>query len=267
MPSPYTDLARPPLSASRLRHDLVRPGSVWRDVTVVAVTESTNAALADLARDAQAEGLVLVAEEQRAGRGRLDRRWESPARAGILLSALLRPVVPASQWPLLSLVAGLATLDAVSAAGVDAGLKWPNDVVADDRKLAGVLVERVEAAAIVGIGLNVSTRADELPVATATSLELLGGSTDREAVLKELLRALGRRYRAFQSAGPESLLAAYREACTTIGRRVAVALPDGRSVEGVATTVDADGRLVVREDDGADRAWSAGDVVHLKAEG
>jgi BirA family biotin operon repressor/biotin-[acetyl-CoA-carboxylase] ligase len=244
---------------------------MWREVRVVTTTASTNADVAAAAAAGAAEGLVVVAEHQDSGRGRLDRPWESPPRSGVLLSVLVRPDVRAAALPLLPLLTGTAVVEAVRAVGrVEAGLKWPNDVLVGDRKLGGVLVERTgDGAVVIGLGLNVSTRLDELPVPTATSLAVEGGRTDRESLVKEVLRALARRYNTYVKAegAPESVLPAYREICETINRRVAVHVPGGEPVTGLAVAVDDGGMLVVREDDGRERAWSAGDVIHVRAEG
>src|SRR5581483_2224374 len=124
---------------------------------------STNADVVAAVRRGAAAGLVLLAEEQTSGRGRLDRRWEAPARACVLGSALIRPVTPPSSWPLVGLLAGVATAEAVrSVAGLPAVLKWPNDVLLSGRKVAGLLAERVEDAVVIGVGVNVTVRADEL---------------------------------------------------------------------------------------------------------
>ena len=185
------------------------------------------------------------------------------------MSVLVRPDVPPATLPLLPLVAGVAAVEAVrGVAELPALLKWPNDVLVGANKLGGILVERVEAGAVVGVGINVSLRQNELPVDTATSIAIEGGNTDRESLTKELLRALARRLHTWEAAGgqADSVLPAYREVCDTIGRRVAVQLPDGATATGVATEVDENGRLVVQSDDGEQRAWSVGDVVHVRAE-
>jgi BirA family biotin operon repressor/biotin-[acetyl-CoA-carboxylase] ligase len=267
--SQWSDLSRPPLSQARLRRALARD-ETWRQIDVVETTVSTNADVAAAARAGAAKGLVVVAEHQSSGRGRLDRQWESPPRAGLTLSALLRPSVEVAHWGLIPLLAGLAVVEAVSAvAYVDATLKWPNDVLVDGGKLGGLLVELAGEAAVVGIGLNVSMREAELPVATATSLLVAGGATDREPLLKELLRALSRRYQVWSAAGgaPASVLPAYRERCETISARIELALPGGDIVRGTAIDVDDTGRLVVADDaTGDERAWLVGDVTHVRKE-
>lgn len=232
---------------------------------------STNAVVRAAAEHGADEGLVVIAEQQTAGRGRLERVWESPPRAGVLMSMLVRPAVPAAQLPLLALMTGVAVVEAVrGVAELPARLKWPNDVLVDGRKVGGILVERVSAGgAVVGIGVNVSTRAEELPVDAATSVLMAGGVTDRESLVKEILRAFERRYAGYVDAAgaAESVLPAYRELCETLGREVIMELPDGASVRGTATAVDEDGMLEVRQVDGVSRSWSAGDVVHVRREG
>ncbi len=231
-------------------------------------TASTNADLAAAARRGEAAGLVLLAEEQTSGRGRLDRRWEAPARACVLGSALLRPAPPPPAWPLVGLLAGVAVAEALrSVAEVPAVLKWPNDVLLSGRKVAGILAERVDDAVVVGIGVNVSVRAGELPVPTATSIALEGGVADRESLAKEIFRAFGRRLATWTEANgaPSAVVPAYREICDTIGREVVVELPGGSRMPGLAQAVDDSGRLVVRRPDGSTEALSVGDVVHVSA--
>jgi BirA family biotin operon repressor/biotin-[acetyl-CoA-carboxylase] ligase len=184
------------------------------------------------------------------------------------MSVLLRPTVEPASWPLIPLLTGLAVVEAILAVGrVEASLKWPNDVLVDERKIAGILSERVGDAVVVGVGLNVSARADELPVETATSLALAGGATDREIIAKEVLRALARRYAVWHDTGgaTSSVIPAYRERCETIGHHVEVQVPGGDFVRGEATAIDEAGRLVVRDEaSGAERAWLVGDVTHVR---
>lgn len=243
----YGDLDRPPLRPDALSHALEQDG--WR-VEVLASATSTNAVVAERARAGESAGLCVVAEEQTAGRGRLDRTWVSPPRAGLTFSVLLRPVTEQLGW--VPLLGGLAVVRAIrEQTGVDAVLKWPNDVLVGERKAAGVLAEAVGGAVVLGVGLNVTNRADELPHALATSLALEGArTTDRDTILRAVLRSL-----TFTDADRS----AYREFCSTLGRKVEVHLPGLRVVSGHADDVDAQGRLVV---DGT--PYSAGDVVHLR---
>ncbi|NPC95713.1 biotin--[acetyl-CoA-carboxylase] ligase [Nocardioides sp. zg-DK7169] len=243
-------------------------------VEVVEEATSTNAVLAQRARDGAPEGLVVVAEHQSAGRGRLDRSWEMPARSGLIVSVLLRPTVPTRCWPWLPLLTGYAVGRTLREAGFPAaGVKWPNDALIHDRKVAGILVEVVDTptgmAAVVGIGLNVDLAADELPVPTATSLALEAGergTPDRAELLGELLDTLMETYGAWQRDGEEGarrLRAAYRDACVTLGRDVRVELPSGAALLGRATDIDDSGRLIVEGPDGP-VAVGAGDVIHVR---
>ena len=138
----FSDLDRPPLDARFLRGRLVRPGSLWTQIDVLAETPSTNAVVAAAAADGAAEGLVVAAELQSSGRGRLGRTWTTPARSALLMSALLRPTaVAAARWPWLGLLVPLAVAAAVRQVGeIPALVKWPNDVLVEDRKLAGILL-------------------------------------------------------------------------------------------------------------------------------
>lgn len=253
--------ARPPLDETRLA-DVAD----WR-VEVLPEADSTNAVVA--ARAAEPEGLVVVAEHQVAGRGRLDRSWQTPARAALTFSVLLRPDVPVARWPWLPLVAGYAVSTALrEIAGPEdatgtAALKWPNDVLVGDRKVAGVLVELVGDAAVAGIGLNVSTTAAELAGAglaeeETTSLALAGVEIDRTELLVRILGVLRATTRAWAD-DPGAFAMAYQARCATLGREVHVALPGGASVTGTAVGVDEHGRLLVGE-----TAIAAGDVLHVR---
>jgi len=266
------------LDAAVLRRALKagEPGSWWQQVTVIESTDSTNADLAAAARSGTAAApagaaaaSVLVAEHQRAGRGRLGRGWQAPARSALTLSVLVHPRMPAAHWPWLPLLTGVAVAEAVRrTAAVDATLKWPNDVLVGDRKLAGILLERVQTptgpAAVLGIGLNVSARRSELPVPAATSLALAGAATtDRHTILVSLLRTIQALWSAWEE-DPGGLHASYLRRCSTIGQQVRVELPDGSAVTGLAETVDADGRLVVAGASGR-HVLAVGDVVHVRA--
>ncbi|MDJ0385722.1 biotin--[acetyl-CoA-carboxylase] ligase [Streptomyces sp. G-G2] len=272
----WSRLDRPPLSAGALQRALVVPGGLWTSVEVAGATGSTNTDLS--ARAAKLpEGAVLVAEEQTAGRGRLDRSWTAPARSGLFFSVLLRPGpdVPVERWGWLTLLAGVATATGLSrAAGVDTALKWPNDLLVtvdgDERKTGGILAERTGDAVVVGIGLNVSLTEDELPVPTAGSLLLAKATvTDRDPLLKSVLRSLEQWYERWRAAGGDpaasGLQETYAAGCATLGRHVRAELPGGRQLTGTAEAVDADGRLVIRTAEDTHEAVGAGDVVHLRS--
>lgn len=267
----YAELGRPPLAAPALAAGLVGGASTWREITVVASTGSTNADLAAQARRGAASGLVLLAEEQTLGRGRLDRAWSSPPQAGLTFSVLLRPSAPRATWGWLPLLAGVALATAVvEVAEVSAYLKWPNDLLLGEarRKAAGILAEVVEDAVIVGTGLNVSTRGAELPHTGATSLALEGAARlDRPTLLRAILRGFDRRYRAWSESDGDAracgLLGDYVERCDTLGRQVRVALPAGE-LRGRAEGIDPNGRLLVRDAEAVAHLVAAGDVTHVR---
>jgi BirA family biotin operon repressor/biotin-[acetyl-CoA-carboxylase] ligase len=268
--SRWSDLDRPALDGAALDAALTRDSELWQSLQVVDEVGSTNAELvAAAARDAP-EGTVLVAEHQAAGRGRLDRVWTSPPRAGLTVSVLLRPDVPAARRGWLPLLTGVALAESVrDVTGVLPSLKWPNDLLAaDGRKLAGILAEMGGTAVVVGAGLNVSTTAAELPE-TGTSLErITGGTVDRGPVLLAFLRALEARYRRWVEVlgDPVSsgLAQDYLTWCSTVGSAVEVSLPDGSILQGMAQAVDWDGRLVVATPEGTVELAS-GDVRHVRA--
>ena len=259
----------PDVNSDWLRARLVRPGSVWTQVSTVATTGSTNADLAAAARAGAESGRVLVSDHQSTGRGRFTRVWEAPPGTSLAFSALLRPPsdVPASRWLWLPLLTGLAVADGIRAAtGVRADVKWPNDVLIDGRKVCGILAERVDgdsdaAAAIIGMGVNTTLTAEQLPVPTATSLALAGVEVNPGEVAAAILEALGEWY--LRWLGGSDLRVDYAARCSSVGRTVRVLLSEHESVVGEATGVDVNGCLLVQVD-GTQRAFAAGDVSHLR---
>ncbi len=295
MSSRWSDLDRPPLDGKGLNRSLLSPAGLWREIRVVEETGSTHDDLVELARAGESEGLVLLAEYQTAGRGRLGRSWTAPARSGLSFSLILRPTeIPTTRWSLLPLLIGVATATATaSVADIDIGLKWPNDLMVGERKLGGVLAERVDSpigpAVVIGVGLNVSLKADELPVDLAISLALVeAASTDRDIIARAVLRAIESQYTSWRldgldsagagldggagrghdsvglsGAGESTLLPRYRELCVTLGRVVRAEMPGGTTIEGAAVDIDANGALVIATSNGR-REVSAGEVVHLR---
>jgi len=268
----YTDLDRPPLRPDALRRALVVPGGLWSELRVLEETGSTNADVAMAARAGAAEGLVIVAERQTDGRGRLGRQWQSPPRAGLALSVLLRPQAAPARLGWLPLLAGVALAEAVRrVTRLDVYLKWPNDLlVQGDRKTAGILAESAGGGVVVGIGLNTSLREVELPRPDATSLALAGAeSFDRDPILRAVLRSLEEWYGRWRAVAGDAEQSGLREAylfhCGTIGRRVRVELPGDAVLDGVAESVDEDGRLQVTDHAGTLHTVAAGDVVHVRA--
>lgn len=281
-PGKFTCVTENKLDVLVLREQLVAPNGPYAALDVVDSTGSTNADLLAAAADGAADRTVLVAGEQTAGRGRRDRTWVSPPGTGVYLSVLVRPsTVPAERLGTLALVAGLALMHAATeTAGVDATLKWPNDLLVgpDRAKAAGVLSEVVPdaagQAAVVGVGFNVTALpegAEPGPGGLVPGSFADAGAkvTDRTELTASFLRAFQELEAVWRlndgDVERSGVLSGYREACGSIGQRVRAELPDG-ALTGVAVDVDPTGRLLIKLDDGTPKAVSAGDVVHLKAE-
>jgi BirA family biotin operon repressor/biotin-[acetyl-CoA-carboxylase] ligase len=260
-----------------LRLALLGPAGRWARLDVVEATGSTNADLARMAVEGAPDRSVLVTEHQQAGRGRLDRRWESPRGSGIAVSVLWRPEgVPAERLGWIPMLAGVALLDAVRelAPELAAGMKWPNDLLLGPqrRKGAGILAEMTPVSGggpgvVLGMGINVDyTEADLPPGATSFAAE--GFPVDRSALLVALLTHLGEREAVWRDAGGDAdasgLRADYRAGCLSLGSEVRVEMPGGAAVVGMAEDVDPSGHLLVMEHDRHRRAIAAGDIVHLR---
>lgn len=254
--------------------ELNRARDIASRIEVLPEVGSTNAALRALGADAEAwpHLSVLVTDTQTAGRGRLDRVWTAPPGASLAISVLLRklPADPRARgW--IPLAAGVAMADSVSAQlpGQGAGLKWPNDVLVDGRKICGILAEAMPDAVIVGTGVNTAMTASALPVPTATSFAVLGVEADVDRLLTDYLQALDGLLAGLAEKGDavsSGLHAAATARCVTLGRDVRVSLPGDRILEGRALRLDEDGRLVVDADTG-EQTVSAGDVVHVRPAG
>jgi BirA family biotin operon repressor/biotin-[acetyl-CoA-carboxylase] ligase len=259
--------SRNPLDAARIAALLDEAGESWRNLTVVDATGSTNADLVAKANAGDAAtGAVVVANTQTAGRGRVGRTWESPAGGSLSCSVMLRG--PDEALGFAPMLVGLALARALrNHTGLQVGLKWPNDVIVDGKKLAGFLSERVGDGVVVGFGVNVGVAAVDLNVPDATSLADHGALPAREDILVAVLQELSvleTRWReASFSAKGAGLLEQYRAACITIGSNVAVDLPDGEQIRGNAQNVDDDLNLLVITTAGA-RHVSAGDVTHVR---
>ena len=237
------------------------------NLDVVGETGSTNDDLKRAAGAGAPDGTVLLAEQQTAGRGRLGREWASVPGRSVLMSALLAPGPALAEGQLVPLAAGVAVADAVADAGVEARLKWPNDVLTSTGKLAGILVEGEVAGpgfawVVVGIGLNANHAAEGLPPG-ATSLALeRGAPQDRGALVVALLHRLEER---LEHLGSGALLDDYRRRCATLGQMVRVERRSG-ILEGTAVDVDDTGALLVDTGAGIERV-TQGDVVHLRLAG
>jgi BirA family biotin operon repressor/biotin-[acetyl-CoA-carboxylase] ligase len=253
---PDPDLSWSPLDQAAVS---AAAGEAWT-VTLLPSATSTNA----VAADRPEPGLIVLADHQTAGRGRLDRSWETPPGSALTFSAVVDPGLADQDWPLLPLAVAVAVAQGVRrSTGLDPRLKWPNDVLVGDGKVAGILLERVtdssgRALAVIGIGINVGMTREQLPVETATSLRIAGADVDRTAVFGAVSQELADTI-AELATDPQAVLRRYRDACSTLGAQVEVHLPGGDVLTGLASEVDGHGRLVV---DG--RAVGAGDVVHVR---
>ena len=265
-------------------------GTRFGPVRHVAETGSTNADLVAGAAVASGgsvvmpDGSVLVADHQTAGRGRLDRRWDAPPAANLLFSVLLRPTWDPDRHPLVTTTLAVATVDALGTHGVQAAVKWPNDVLlvggTASGKVAGILAELVaggpavggsggtfgagSVAIVVGMGVNVGWPAlsDDAPPG-ATSLAAAGHRVDRAELLESVLARFEARLTDLEAPdGPERLRRAHLERSATVGGEVRVDMPDG-PITGTAVDLALDGSLLVDSGDGP-VAFRAGDVVHLR---
>ena len=247
----------------------LRTRIIGRPLEVVAEIGSTNDTVMEAGQAGEPEGFAILADRQTAGRGRRGRSWVSAAGVGLYTSVLLRPQQLPARIPLLTLVGGLAVAEAVEhIALVAPRLKWPNDVLVEGRKVAGILAEMASTdgkvgPVVIGMGINVNHRPQDFPaelLPTATSLFLVTGKTlPRGQLAAALFNALDRWYQAFREGDDEAILTAGRQRSAILGRRVTV-YADEECWQGIATDLDDDGALVVREEGGAIRRVIAGHV-------
>ena len=266
---PKNELRREPLQGALMGSDL------WSEILALDQVGSTNDVAKRRGREGAAEGLVVVAEEQTAGRGRLQRRWIAPAGTSLLCSLLFRPELRLDQANRLTMICSLAAADAVEeVAGLAPALKWPNDLVVSSaipeargewRKLGGILTETALtgdklAFVVVGIGINVNVPAEDLPDvdphATSTLAET-DETVDRTQLLLELLSGVEKRYgRLHEGLSPHL---EWSQRLATLGQAVTAQTPDG-VLHGIAEGVDSNGALLLRTEDGSLRRLIAGDV-------
>jgi BirA family biotin operon repressor/biotin-[acetyl-CoA-carboxylase] ligase len=284
-----------PLSAAAIAQAAVVAGVKLPPAVTNEVTSSTNDQASQLALAGAPIWTIVTAEQQSAGRGRLDRSWESRAGDGLLFSVVLRPSaeLPVAAYGWLPLMAGVAIARAVAALGVDAALKWPNDLIIDGdaydgspgpRKLAGILAERVEGAVIVGVGLNVCSAQGDLPIPAATSLRIEAGGIDAEGVGTEgvgagagivdraaLLVSCVAQWQVLWTdflaangdANASGLAQAYRKLCATLGRTVRADIAGTDPVVGIASDIDSQGHLII-DSDLTRTTVAAADIRHLR---
>ena len=232
---------------------------------------STNSEVARLAVAGAEEGVGVVADEQTAGRGRLQRAWSSPKGAGLYFSVLLRPRIAAERWPLITFVGALATADALlEVGGVQIDIKWPNDLLANERKICGILAEAIETptgrAVVVGIGINLTNSAfplDLIDVATSLAHES-GRQPEREAILAALLRGLVRWYALLHEPdGAEKIVAAWTSRSSYASDKLVRVINGDEVLQGITRGVDNDGALRLETARGI-QLIRAGDVTNVR---
>jgi BirA family biotin operon repressor/biotin-[acetyl-CoA-carboxylase] ligase len=248
------------LSLERLRRHLTTE-TVGHHVYIFGTVDSTNHVLAGLAQHGAAEGTVVLAEAQTAGRGRHGTPWFSPEASNLYASVLFRPRLAPRELPLFAPIASLALAEAVWLEGAPAQIKWPNDVVVGSRKLGGVLVEAPVMGnrvlyVILGIGVNLNVHPADMaealgpPAEGAVTLrEALGRDIDRNVFAAALLGRLEKWHQTFLSRGPDAVRLAWQARDALRGHRLEVRAGDAVS-EGRCRGIDADGRLVIEDDGG-----------------
>ena len=258
---------RPPLDHERVMKALREQG--WNDVAIVESTGSTNTDL-HAAASTLPDLSVLIAEEQVSGRGRLGRAWSAPRHSQVTLSVLLRPEVPPTKLGLLPLLTGVAVADTVRSYGIDARVKWPNDILVRGDKMCGILAEAVSMSdnptVVVGFGLNIDLTKAELPIDNATSFALEGEHVDRTEVTITVLGSLLERQRQWRNAGgsASSFIDDYKSVSATLNESVSAELPNGGKLTGTAVDISDAGELLIRDARGQIHTVAAGDITHLR---
>ena len=250
------DMPRAPLDPSQIAATL---SHYWR-VSVVDLTTSTQEDLAEKINSGDAHsGDVIVANFQSAGRGLLDRTFSAPASTALLFSLYLTPQKSRTEWGFLPLLAGISIAETLNKVNAGISIKWPNDLLINEKKVGGIISTVHGEGVIIGIGINVSMSAQELPLESATSLGLAGVSNlDRNLLLSMILNSLESDFSHWDLG--ESFLDRYLDLSATILSNVRIELPGGREILATAISIDEQGRLNL--DDG--QVVSVGDVIHLR---
>ena len=252
------EVLRTPLDEAEINSKIT---PYWR-VSVVELTGSTQNDLLQLVESNIAlDGQVIVTEFQSNGRGRLDRTFEAPAKSALLFSFYIKPRKQRSEWGFIPLIAGLSLVRSITTidTAMNVSLKWPNDLLINEKKCAGIIAQTTTEGIVLGIGLNVSMTSEELPVPTATSLAIEGSKfVERNSLLSQVLNIFAELFESWEEGF--ELLSEYSDVSSTIGKKVRVELPGGENLEGTVARISPTGELVL--DDG--RHVSAGDVIHLR---
>ncbi|MFH1442023.1 MAG: biotin--[acetyl-CoA-carboxylase] ligase [Candidatus Omnitrophota bacterium] len=215
------------------------------------------------------EGSIFLSETQTKGKGRLGRGWSSPKYKGLYLSLVLKPKILPSQASLLTLLTAVGICEAVKEIkGAGAKIKWPNDILINDKKAAGILTEinaetDIIHFVVIGIGINVNNDKKALPAGAVSLKEETAEHIDRVYLLQEVLRCIEKNYLLFKQGQAKEIIDKWRGLNTTLGRRVKVNLQTGH-LEGEAVDIDADGALLLRKDSGLTQRITAGDIVHCR---
>lgn len=253
-----TDAPRAPLDRKRISDEI---SQYWR-VSVVDTTGSTQEDLLQLVSNEQAlPKKVIVSEYQSAGRGRLDRNFEAPPMSALTFSLYIEPKVDKNEWSFLTLLLALSIKEALVSLDNSSSIKikWPNDLLIDEKKCAGIIAQAAEKGLVLGIGLNVGMNQSELPVPTATSLAIEGWSElDRNIILGAILNHFEVNLQIWELG--KSFISEYKEASATIGADVEVLLPGGVNITSKALGVSDAGELLLESGE----VVSVGDVVHLR---
>jgi BirA family biotin operon repressor/biotin-[acetyl-CoA-carboxylase] ligase len=259
--------------AARLRALLSARGFEWpAEIEHTPLAPSTNDHLKQRARAGAVEWTVVLADAQTAGRGRQGRRWSSPP-GNLYLSVLLRPAPPSARWSVLPLVAGLAVAEGLAAEGLEASLKWPNDVMVSGRKVGGILAEATSGgegleSVVLGVGVNVAVRPPDLPPEVASAVtcvaEELARAVDRTSVAAAVLARLTVWYHALAREGPQVVQAAWRARAVPWWGRAVEAQSGGRRVRGIARDVDEGGALILELEDGTRAVLHSGEVREVR---
>jgi BirA family biotin operon repressor/biotin-[acetyl-CoA-carboxylase] ligase len=232
---------------------------------------STNSRAAELAAQGAPEGVIVMARQQTAGRGRQGRVWVTPPDAGIAFSVILRPTIPLTRLPLVTLATGTAVARAIeSSVGVRVGLKWVNDLVLGGRKLGGILAEMPSQALIIGIGINLRFREDDVPDELKDKIEWLervvGKPVDPNLVVLALTHRLEKAYQALLAGKIEEIVSDWKSYSVTIGQDIE-SQNGGQTIRGRAIDITTSGALVVELEDGSTTELHAGEISIRKQDG
>jgi len=264
-------------ASSSILSEQIRDGLTtrWLGKTIHCydAVESTNLLAIEMAQKGAPEGTVVLADQQLSGRGRGNRSWHSPAGVGVYCSIVLRPKMAPAKGQLITLMAGVSIVKAISLrTGLSPRVKWPNDILINDRKVAGILLEsRVSGAqivyAVLGFGINVNNDSADLPedirVKASSLLIELKKPVDRGTLVMEIFAELERIYERFQRDDFPLILEQWRHYSSTLGQRVRIWQKD-EATEGIAVDLTEDGGLLLKVEGGKQIVVHAGDVEYLR---